>query len=44
MLACRDNKFGIVEKLLELGNPVNDLDKVSGSFLFIIDQIHEKPS
>eukprot|EP00794_Sanderia_malayensis_P004801 gene4801-5428_t len=34
MLACRDNKFGIVEKLLELGNPVNDLDKDGKSALY----------
>ena len=29
MLACRDNKFSVVEKLIELGNPVNELDKVT---------------
>ena len=28
MLACRDNKFSVVEKLIELGNPVNEVDKV----------------
>ena len=39
MLACRDNKFGIVEKLLELGSPVHELDKVrNDKYYCVIDR------
>ena len=34
MLAARDNKHNIVEKLLELGAVVTDRDKVSTQFCF----------
>jgi len=34
MLACRENKFSVVEKLIELGNPVNELDKEGKSALY----------
>ena len=33
MLAARDNKHNIVEKLLELGAVVSDRDKVSAQFV-----------
>lgn len=36
MLAARDNKHNIVEKLLELGAVVTDRDKVSSQFVLLV--------